>query len=1108
MADSVVFITGRAGSGKSRRITQMIRGLCEAGERCALIVPEQFTFETERSLSGALGGGLLYAEVFSLTTLTRRILADAGVRTSFLSPQGRRIIVRRVADDSIHDLRAFAGVASSAGFSERVDELITRCKQFQIAPEQLEKAAAELPEGTPLAEKLIDLSLIYKRVQAYMLSRYLDDEDAFNAAAERIPQSFVKDAHVFIDGFSALNGQTYAIINALMQTAKSLAVAIQADLDEKAADKPLFRPEAEAMSKLCDKALERGLKIKTITLRKGSFASPELEHLERNLFAFPALKFDGEAQSITVFNAVDRHEEVEAAAAYVTKLVRGGMRYREISVIMTDAEAYATQLTRVFSRENIPYFIDQKHPIHAHPAVELTVGALRAVSRGFVRDDVIRLIKTGLTGLTGDEADRFENLMLQYGLRGKRLATQFPDEKEDLQRLEGARARLMEPLNRLRARVAGATAREKTEALFAYLEELNVRGQLQELVSSLYQEGRLELMEENAQVWRIIMELFSQLHAILGEQKLGTARYADMVEEGFNAYSVGVIPTTADQVLLGTIGRTRARNVRAALVLGCNEGLLPVRREDSGVIDDRELGELLKLGINAWGGTESMAEKDMLDIYSALGKASEKVWFSYVRLKPEGEAAPAALIDRVQSLFPSLLVSVSPPEPVSSGSAFPLLVRRLRDFADSGVEYKDLRGLYACFTNHPEWHNRLRPVEDALYHNHSPEPFGRELAASLYSNRRVWSASRLEAYNACPFRHFAQYGLKAAERAEYRERAVDKGAFYHEALNLFTSYIIKENLQWTELTRESVDTILAGILTGLLSEHNNGVLMDTARGRAEAARMSAIVKDTAWAITRQIQAGAFTPVASEAVFGDGGAFPPLPIHLPDGRIFYIHGKIDRLDAFEADERYFRVIDYKSGGKSFSFSELYAGLSLQLPLYLAAVLAAEDTAKAAGVYYLPVREPRLRAPVEEAELENALLEQFRLRGLSLREPKILRAADSGFTDASCVLTVKRNRAGGYSGTGLMDGAQMEEAVRFATAKAGGSIAGITGGRADAAPYRLGARNACAYCPYVSACRFDPRMPSCRYRDLRAIDSADVFFDMLCQDDVGGEPDVDQ
>ena len=95
----VSILTGRSGSGKSRYLRSIAAELIKKGERVLYIVPEQFTFETERALAEAMGCGLWDADVFSFTSLARRVLNEFGERRTLMSEQGRLMVIRKCADE-------------------------------------------------------------------------------------------------------------------------------------------------------------------------------------------------------------------------------------------------------------------------------------------------------------------------------------------------------------------------------------------------------------------------------------------------------------------------------------------------------------------------------------------------------------------------------------------------------------------------------------------------------------------------------------------------------------------------------------------------------------------------------------------------------------------------------------------------------------------------------------------------------------------------------------------------------------------------------------------------------------------------------------------------
>lgn len=1098
MEQRVTFVTGRAGAGKSRYLREKMRALLEQGERVLVLVPEQFTFETERELTEAFSGGLYNVSVFSFTTLARRVLKKSGEKSVFISPEGMRMVVRKSVEECSASLAAFSGVAAHPGFAETCGGLFSMFKRFEIAPETLIQAAQKLPDGALLKSKLEELSLLYEHTQNYLLNRYIDGEDAFCALLRLLPESFVAERHVFIDGFDLLTEQIYRIIAALMEHAKSVSISFRVDFSPRCRDSAVFVTERRAYLRLYEEAKALSLTPLAVSLPErdaqdgGRTAFGALRHLEKEGFSYPFTPFEGEPDGLSLFAASDRFAEVHALADRISLAAMGGIRYRDMAVVATDMGAYFPIVSRVFHTRGIPFFTDAKHPLSGYPAPRLLLYALRAVTLDYGASDMAELCKTGLCGVSIDEAEIFENYVIAYGIRSRAFLEPFK-KGEVPEEAESARAALVTPLLHLRERLREAkTAAGKTEAVAKYLEELSVFERQNALVEELRRQGRLELAAENAQVYNHIMELLSQLHAVMGDTKLSNARFAAILSEGFDACTVGAIPATADQVLFGSVGRTRARSVRALFVIGANEGAFPLSVPDEQIIDDRELEKLSELGVAPWDSSADKGAVALADVYSAISKPTELLSLSYPMTVDASPAPACALIDRMKALFPTLVEQTdvnAPFSPVLPEGAFLPLTHMLRRFADTGAPEKELPPLYAWFTKSDAFSSRLSGVEQALFFNTSPELFGRQLALALYGADAAGSATRFEEFNACPFRHFAKYGLRILPRKEYKERSLEEGTFLHEALSLYVDALTARYENPSEITKEQCEALLDELLPPLINSHNNGVFLDTRRGMLRCSELIRAAKATAWAATRQLALGGFRVEGTELSFGTKGAsMPAILVELDDDTKFRITGKIDRLDSYETDgATYYRVVDYKSGDKRFDFTGLYHGLKLQLPLYARAVLFANRAARAAGFYYLQMKEPVLRDEAKDVDdFERKLFSEFRLKGLTLKDPQVL-AATNGGDGNDAVVSVKRSPY-------VVDDAVIGAVVAYAGDKAKQTLQSILDGHAEVSPYRLkgsGASPACAYCDYKSVCGFDLKLQGCVYRNLRTMKCEDFM-----------------
>lgn len=1095
MSSRLEFILGRAGTGKTRELYSRIAALkaSDANAECFVIVPEQATFETERELSERLSGGLFGCTVTSWKDAARRTLDLVGERRAFLSAEGRIMLVRRAVDKVAKDLTVFKKSAEHRGFPTECDTLIAKFKRCSFTAEDVLRAADSFFDGEPIKGKLKDIGVIYSELEERLEGRYLDSEDMMRELVLRMGESPLSGAHIFIDGGDTVHEYVYPVFAALLENAASVTIAMT--LDRSSRDAALFSEDAFIFSKLKAVAEERGAEctVTELTERKRP-GTDALKHLERELFAPYPRKFDPEPEGMSIFMAPGRLDEVAEAAERIRR-ASDRMRFGDMTVIVSDMEGYAPIIQRVFPTYGIPYFADVSRSLLTHPAARLILSALEAARSGFEMRDVIETVKTGYFDITDDETELFENCLLRTGASGRKLLEPFTDDDAEL---EDVRRRVMTPLAAFKDALADQAAESRTRAIHAFMESLDVYGKQKELCQRLHGEGRYREENENAQVVNTILEVLDQLFVIMGGETVGLKRFISVVREGFEAHGVGMIPSTCDQVLVGSYDRTRSREVKLLIVLGMNDGLFPKPRKDDGVIDDSDLRLLKSKGFELWRSSDSLSASDAAAVYQALSKATEEIVFSYPvsitgASRMDKPAEQCRILSTVRSIFKKIPVidGVFSERTGSNGEfAFLSLSRKLRAMADSGSPDPEAAELLSWFRSQREYRPMLDAITDGLLKRNGAAPLGRELASRLYGRLMYGSSSRLEAFNGCPFRHFMQYGLEAAERDERREKKTELGSFYHEALEAYVRFVMDSGLDWKDIDDEKTFAILRDIIPPIMYRKGSRLLYDTARQRARLDKVVETVKYTCLAVTRQIQRGSFRPEGCEVSFGrKDSVYPPLRIEA-GGAVFYISGIIDRIDR---SGEMSRIIDYKSNGKDFDYAALLSGLQLQLPLYAAAI----DSSETVGMYYMPVKDipPAMDENGDvKKELTDELMKSFMLNGIMLKDAEVLAATDEDASSPT-VVGMKVGKDGEVSGEGLVTADEFGFAVDFAKRKAANTLSNILDGDISISPALQktpkGDRLHCKICPYADVCLYDPELDPEGAREIYPV-KADVFF----------------
>lgn len=1063
---SMTLVFGRSGSGKSRLLYQRLISHMQKGEPAVLLTAEQSTYEAERELC-ALCGGLAGGQVLSLSRFSQRVLSEQGVFLPYLSTQGRLMAVRKAALRKQKELTLFAPIAASRGFANKIDGFISRFKQSDVTPQELKDTAEKLPEGSLLRLKLQDLGLLYGEVQSFLGDRYLTEGDLWSRARECFPNSQLCRSHIYIDGIDLPSRQLFRFLESLLGCCLSMTVTLR--LDPWDMESPLFAPDKRTFDRLCALSQSQGVPLFFHPMEERRVKSEEaLGHMEAHLFREEPVPYGAETRALTLCACGDRELEAELLGDRVLSLARRGLRYRDMTVLVTDPEGYASLIQRAFRRRKIPLFHDAGRPVSGHGAMALLMSALGYCQTGSM-EQVLSLMKTGYAGVSLEDGEYFENYVLRYGLYGSSIGKPFafgevPEAAEQVRQvLSGPLLALKEALG------GGATVKERVLGIYEYLEKLELRQQLYDRAQALLEAGDAQQAQLHQQVWNVICELLTQMYAILEEDVIPLKEFVSLMEEGAAGYTLGVLPGTADQVLLGDFARTRSPYARVLFVLGCNEGLLPRDHPDDELIDNSELELLQEEGLTLWQSTEYRTEFDRLELYTALTRATDSVHLSYAYGKGGEELAPSSLIGELQTLFPQCsrreVLSLNY-APLYEDGGFDRLVEDLRLYRQEGLDARDLGSRYEYFARHSDYGDKLPPLEKSMAGEPVSLELGKALSQEMYGARPLMSASRLEQFNRCPFSHYLRYGLLAQERKQSGEQAADTGNFYHEVLSAFLQTCKQRGLSLKTMEEEQALQLVDELLPPLLASHNDGIFLRDDLLRAGLFLRVETVKRAVLSLLRQVQAGSFVPEAGEVNFGPGQKLPPLELPLEDGGSLPLYGRIDRLDRDEKGGL-FRIVDYKTGDRFFDAGEVYAGTALQLPLYTAA--AARREGDVAGMYYMP-----LILPVgKEGEEKN-----HTLRGVTSCREDALEATERALEGKSDIIEGLRMEPGKEPKGALCSQAEFRSLLQKAVAKAGETASALMRGQAGVSPCN---ENACKYCPYKSVCRFDTNIPGCRYRN---------------------------
>ena len=1129
---SLRFYFGPSGSGKSHRIYEEImqRAAQEPGRNFLIIVPDQFTMQTQKDLvMRSDRGGILNIDVLSFGRLSHRILEEVGTKEMpVLDDTGKSLVLQKIAADLKEQLPAMGSLLHKQGYIHEVKSAISEFMQYGISIQDMDKLIASADKRGALAMKLKDLKTLYQGFQDYIRDHFITTEETLDVLRRSLPKSKILQGSVVVfDGFTGFTPIQNRLIQELMRVCEETIVTVTIGAEEDPyqmdGEQKLFHLSKKTVADLVKLAAEAEVTRGEDVFVKGGpnrfTEAPALCYLEQNLFRYQYEPYTEKQREIRMFEALSPREEVHQTALYIRKLIREeGLTYRDIAVVIGDLEGYASYVETEFGQLEIPCFLDRTRGIVLNPMIEYIKSALQLYIRDFSYDTVFHFLRSGMADISREEIDELENYVIRTGARGyrtySRLFTRRTEEmqqgsgQEDTERAEET----MERLNRIRQQFADtveilhmgsrAKAGEYVSHLYDFLEQNHVQQKLLNYQQQFEQEGDLAKAREYAQIYRLVMDLLDQIYELLGEEEISLQEFADILEAGFGEITVGTIPQNVDRIVVGDMERTRLKQVKVLFFLGVNDGNIPKNASKGGIISDMDREFLIESGTEMAPSPRQQMYIQRLYLYLNMTKPSERLYLSYAKVNSEGKGIrPSYLIDTVRKLFPELAVEypqnrsrIEQIEGRQEGARY--LAEELREYVEGTLPEEEQQDFYLMYRAYEADAPGRERLTSAAFRRYQESGLSRSVARALYGQHLENSVSRLETYAACACRHFLQYGLSLQEREEFGFEVSDMGNVYHAVLENFAGKLAESNLTWWDFTEDFAMRAVREAVEGYAAAYGETVLYSSARNEYAITRMSRILTRTVLTLQQQLKQGSFQPDDYELSFRFAENLDSIHVDLSEEEKMHLQGRIDRIDVSEdAEHVYVKVIDYKSGNRKFDLAALYYGLQLQLVVYMNAAIELEsrkhpdkEIVPAALLYY-HIDDPTIETPVEltQEQINEEILAKLRMNGVVNSDPAVVERLDRFMQDKSKVIPVEKKKDGSFSvRSGVLSREEMQVVSSYVDAKIRDIGREILDGKIAAKPYEKGNEEACTYCAYKKVCGFDGSIPGYEKRQLEDLD----------------------
>ncbi len=1063
------FIFGKPASGKTFAVLEKLKSLSDSGEKCVIIVPEQFSFETERAVLKTLGDkAAADTEVLSFSRIYDEVSRRfGGIAGKVLSDCDKIIFMKRALASTKDELNLWGKYTHSVSFAKTLLDTVGEMKINAVTSAKLREVAETINKPT-LKLKLLDIALIYDTYDGFIGEKFIDPADTLTKLYRILGDyRYFEGKTVFIDSFKGFTGQQFKLIERIIAQSKDVYVSLTNDVNN-TIEYGVYTNIKNAVSSI--EAIARKYGVKTaepVNTGESRFLGESLKCAEKIISSKEKTESVND-NSIKICAAATPIDEAEFAIRTIRKLVREeGYRYRDFVIIARDAESYEEAVRAAAKRNQTVVFYDSRIPLSSFPlavAGECAINALR-----FSTENILRFHKTSMGTLSTEEISQLENYAYLWNIEGKIWNTEWDmnplgltsdyneaECSEKLHKINALREKAIAPILDFKENFHG-TALQMAKALYKLFETCDITEKLKRMAEKFSAEGDVFSKDVLKQSYNEYLKILGSIVVCFGEANIKTEEFAETLHLAVSLSDVGVIPQTLDQVTFGAADRIRILRPKIAFILGANQGIFPKHTQNNGILNTSEREFLIKNDINVSDNSIFTAIDEEYLVYSSICVASEKLYISYHEQSLAGEVREMStfvgvLKDKlgIQALKePNVLSPQNAPETVNS--AFYEFCLRLRQYPDTALSIKSALG-------NTDAASKINFVENSA--KDKSMSISGDTAKELFGKNIRMSASRFDVFNRCHFAYFCQYGLRVKKLQPADFDVMQRGTIVHFVLER----LIKDYMDSAvDLGTADLEKLTDDYISEYMDSISGFATVRTVKTEFLISRISRSLKEVVSHVAEEILQSDFKPVACELKIGENNSFS---FPYSEGEIL-MSGSIDRVDNYNG---YIRIIDYKTGSKKFKLPDILFGLNLQMLIYLYAVTrgaGTEDTA-AAGILYQPAKRDTIDNDLSMNGLLQSSTELYSAmdkEGLEKYVPKLLVNKD-GSVSKKCASYIEKE---GF--TAIFD------YIERLMAKTGDTI---SSGDISVSPIDGRESPACKYCDFASVCGIEnseiPRVPS--------------------------------
>ncbi len=1007
------------------------------------IVPDRMSVLMEKLIFESLDiASTVDIEVLTLSRLANKIFNDKTI----VSKTTSCMILQKLLRQNKDKLLCF-NKNQDNDLAEEIYGTIAQFKSCKVAFDEVEVVAGD----DLLKNKLHDIALLYKEYQKALQQKgLLDSLDRLNLFCDENMKNYAKNKIFYVADFDGFTFQGYEIVAILSRVAKEFNIGV-------------CMTDMENSHIYNEKYLSHILPILEPFNSYNCIENNQnqIKFLQDNLFNFSPMTLKIKDSVVQLFEGANFEEELVFCASKIKQLVIDGGTLGQINVAIPNLQDRASEIKNVFDKYGFSYFLDLQEAYKNSLFVRFVKSAVEMLQDNFSLLSTLQFLRNPLANLDKSRLDDYEDYALFYNLNDYfEIKTSKHENNKFYENFDKVRNVLFDKTTKFKEKIDSATCFQNyIDSFLQLFEDFNIENRLDEMIIALSKSNirQAKLFE---QYYDEMMELLQNITISLGDEECDLRTFFVTLMSGINQVKLSTTPLSIDTVFVGDASASFFEKRDNMFVLSMCEDDFPKKTSDTGIILDKDI-ELLNERYKLEPTIMDINKKERFKAYELVLNTSNRLFLSYNFEK----GFMSKIYEDISKMFVLEKGVKFENLPILNIATLDFLQKNNCKRVAKTNLIQEVRGIY-------DGQKKEDKNVSTLYKTLKIDGFSFDnfeyknkilLKNKLFFKNKKVSVSQIESFMSCPFLHFVRYSLRLKDKQQGDFDALNIGLIMHEvACKLLSSYALP-------MEEEKLEKIIKKLFETIISQDKFDALKGNSQNKTLLRNLKKEVARFALVLNYGAKKSKFVPTYFEQRFDNKNVIKSLSFDKKGEKINLV-GQVDRIDilTLKEDEKYFRIIDYKTGDVDRSLTELFFGKKIQLDAYKKVVERSLEI-PCAGEYYFPIKSTFV-------DDKKTFFESYKLRGSTLKDDKIVCASDVDLEQnrKSDLIEVKLKGETDldYSGySKLSTKKEFDNFSNYAISLIDKAIEDICVGDITPSPLVLGAFDICKNCRYAGLCRFD-------------------------------------